>query len=663
MNDHDNGHDNDHDAMSARAKRQIAGDEVARDGEVSPERSERWTEPSSRDLAADWQGRLTEDARKTADEQDDLVLTGRPRLRSNARHLLGELVRPHRRGIVLVLAVVLVQVAATMAGPWLVGIAIDTSLPDALHGDYGSLTAVSIVLAVAALLSGWLRSVFVIRSGVIGQAILFDLRRRGFDHAQALSVSFHERYTSGRVISRLTSDVDTLNELLDAGLDGLLVAFLNISAISVLLFFLDVPLAALVLASFVPLVFLFRWFSARATDAFRRTRGRVATMIVNIVETFNGIRAVQAFRREKRNDAIFAGLNGSYADANREAFRLHAVFIPGVTLISNVSTVAVLLVGAWRVLHGGMEIGVLTSFLLYLRQFFGPMEDVAMFYNSLQSATAALEKISSVLSEAPSVPEPDADDATPLPRPVRGRVSLDGLEFGYLADRPVLHELSLDIPAGQTVALVGATGAGKTTIAKLISRFYDPTSGEVRLDGVDLRTVAETELRRAVVMVTQDGFLFSGSVADNIGFGRLDASRADIMRAAREVGAHEFIAALPDGYDTDVRKRGGRLSAGQRQLVAFARAFLADPAVLILDEATSSLDVPTERAVQHALRTVLAERTAMIIAHRLSTVEIADRVLVLAEGRVVEDGTPSELLAQGTGSFAALHESWRDSLV
>ncbi len=612
-------------------------------------------------LEEEWRGKLTEDARRTADEQDDLVLTGRPRLRSDARHLLGELVRPHRRGITIVLAVVLVQVAATMAGPWLVGVAIDTSLPDALHGDYTSLTVVSVALAISALLSGWLRSVFVIRSGVIGQAILFDLRRRGFDHAQALSVSFHERYTSGRVISRLTSDVDTLNELLDAGLDGLLVAFLNITTISVLLFFLDVPLAAMVLVSFIPLFLLFRWFSARATDAFRRTRGRVASMIVNIVETFNGIRAVQAFRREKRNDAIFAGLNGSYADANREAFRLHAVFIPGTTLISNISTVAVLLVGAERVLHGGMEIGVLTAFLLYLRQFFGPMEDVAMFYNSLQSATAALEKISAVLSEAPSVPEPVAP--TPLPRPVRGRVTLDRVEFGYIADRPVLPQLTLDIPAGQTVALVGATGAGKTTIAKLISRFYDPTVGEVRLDDVDLREVAEADLRRAVVMVTQDGFLFSGSVADNIGFGRIDARCDEIERAAREVGAHEFISALPDGYDTDVRKRGGRLSAGQRQLVAFARAFLADPAVLILDEATSSLDVPTERAVQRALRTVLADRTALIIAHRLSTVEIADRVLVLTDGRIVEDGTPGALLAEGTGSFAALHESWRDSLV
>ena len=610
----------------------------------------------------EWRGKLTEDAKQAADEKDDLVLTtGRPRLRTDARRLLGSLVRPHRRAIAGVLAIVLIQVAATMAGPWLVGIAIDSSLPRALDGHYASLTVVSVALAVCALLSGWLRSVFVIRSGVIGQAILFDLRRRGFDHAQALSVSFHERFTSGRVISRLTSDVDTLNELLDAGLDGLLVAVLNITAITVLLFFLDVPLAALVLVSLVPFVLLFRWFSARATDAFRRTRGRVATMIVNIVETFNGIRAVQAFRREKRNDAIFAGLNASYADANREAFRLHAVFIPGTTLIGNVSTVLVLLVGGWRVINGGMEIGVLTAFLLYLRQFYGPMEDVAVFYNSLQSATAALEKISAVLAEAPSVPEPEAPSA--LARPVGGAVTLDQVEFGYLTDRPVLHELALEIPAGQTVALVGATGAGKTTIAKLISRFYDPTSGAVRLDGVDLRDVAEPDLRRAVVMVTQDGFLFSGSVADNIGFGRIGASRDDIVSAAREVGAHEFICALPDGYDTDVRKRGGRLSAGQRQLVAFARAFLADPAVLILDEATSSLDVPSERAVQRALRTVLADRTALIIAHRLSTVEIADRVLVLANGRVVEDGTPEQLLAEGTGSFAALHESWRDSLV
>jgi ATP-binding cassette subfamily B protein len=610
---------------------------------------------------ADWQGQLTADAARAAKEQDDLVITGRPRLRSDARKLLGELVRPHRWPIAGVLLIVLLQVAATMAGPWLVGVAIDTSLPRALDGNYNSLTVVTLALLTAALLSGLLRSVFVTRSGVIGQAILFDLRRRGFDHTQALSVSFHERFTSGRVISRLTSDVDTLTELLDAGLDGLLTAILNITAISALLFFLDVPLAAQVLVSLVPLYLMFRWFSARATQAFRRTRETVAALIVNIVETFNGIRAVQAFRREKRNDTIFAGLNGAYGDANRDAFRLHAVFIPGVALIGNVSTVVVLLVGGWRVTNGGLELGVFTAFLLYLRQFYDPMEDVAIFYNSLQSATAALEKIAIVMAEQPSVPEPERP--VPLPSPAPGAVDLDGVEFGYLDDRLVLHELSLSIPAGQTVALVGATGAGKTTIAKLISRFYDPTTGAVRLDGIDLRDLAEPELRRAVVMVTQDGFLFSGSVADNIGFGRVEATRDEIVAAAKAVGAHGFISALPDGYDTDVRKRGGRLSAGQRQLVAFARAFLADPAVLILDEATSSLDVPTERAVQRALHTVLAERTALIIAHRLSTVEIADRVLVLSDGRVIEDGTPAELIAEGTGRFAALHESWRDSLV
>ena len=609
--------------------------------------------------AVTWQGQVTRDSQAHANAEQDAVpgIT----LRSAGRKLLAELVRPYRRPIIGVLLIVLAQVAATMAAPWLVGVAIDSSLPDAFSGHYTSLVVVGVLLLVAALLSGWLRSVFVLRSGVIGQDILFDLRQRGYDHMQALSVAFHERFTSGRVISRLTSDVDTLTELLDSGLDGLLTAMFNSAAIAVLLLVLDPPLAAIALTSLVPLWLLYRWFSPRAAVAFRRTRETVATMIVSIVETFNGIRAVQAFRREKRNDAIFAGLNDSYRDANRETFNLQAWFIPGTALIGNVATVVVLLVGGYRVSNGGLELGVLTSFLLYLRQFYDPMQDIGVFYNSLQSATAALEKIAIVLAEPPSVPEP-VTPATLRP-PVRGAIELERVEFAYRADRVVLPELSLDVPAGQTVALVGATGAGKTTIAKLISRFYDPSSGVVRLDGVDLRDVADEDLRHAVVMITQDGFLFSGSVADNIGFGRLGATREEIVAAAAAVGAHEFIAALPDGYDTDVRKRGGRLSAGQRQLVAFARAFLADPAVLILDEATSSLDVPTERAVQRALRTVLAERTALIIAHRLSTVEIADRVLVLDAGRIVEDGTPAQLVAAGDGQFASLHASWRDSLV
>jgi ATP-binding cassette, subfamily B, bacterial len=306
-----------------------------------------------------------------------------------------------------------------------------------------------------------------------------------------------------------------------------------------------------------------------------------------------------------------------------------------------------------------VEIGTLLAVLLYTRQFFGPAEEMAMFYNSYQSASSALEKISGVLEEEPSVPDP----ARPVDlRKANGRVTFDQVEFAYSNQRIVLPTFHLDIPAGQTIALVGSTGAGKSTLAKLISRFYDPTKGKVELDGIDLRRLHPKDLRRAIVMVTQEAYLFSGSVADNISLGKPDASRAEIVSAAKAVGAHEFIQSLPDGYDTDVNKRGGRVSAGQRQLLSFARAFIADPVVLILDEATASLDIPSERLVQEGLQTLLADRTAVIIAHRLSTVAIADRVLVMENGVIVEDGAPNDLIA-GTGRFAQLHAAWRDSLV
>jgi ATP-binding cassette subfamily B protein len=311
-----------------------------------------------------------------------------------------------------------------------------------------------------------------------------------------------------------------------------------------------------------------------------------------------------------------------------------------------------------------VTVGVLAAFLLYLRQFFEPMQEISQFYNTFQSASAALEKLSGVLEEEPSVPEP----AHPVPlERVRGEVRFEGVRFEYVEGVPVLPGMDLVVPAGQTLALVGTTGAGKTTIAKLLSRFYDPVDGRVLLDGVSLRDLDEPTLRRAVVLVTQENYMFNGSVADNIRFGRPEASFEEVVAATKAIGAHDFITALPQGYDTDVANKGGRLSAGQRQLVAFARAFLADPDVLILDEATSSLDVPSERLVQRALRTILADRTAVIIAHRLSTVEIADRVLVLEHGRVMEDGSPQELIALGSrgdagGRFAALHEAWVDSL-
>jgi ATP-binding cassette, subfamily B, bacterial len=599
----------------------------------------------------DWRGVSAEDVDELP-EKIGIVL------RARSRRLLGSLLRPHRRMLWFLVVVVLIQNGAAMLGPWLVGVGIDKGIPALVDGDWTPLLVIGGMLLAAAGIDAWLRAVFLLRAGRMGQAVLLDLRRRLFDHVQRLSPAFHERYTSGRVIARLTSDVDALDELLDEGLDGLVTALLSVVSIGVILLILDLPLALVTLATFLPLYALSRWFRSRSFAAYRRTRVANAALIVQFVESLAGIRAVQAFRRERRNGQIFEQLNQDVRVANARSFRLMALFVPGVVILGTIATVAALLYGGIRVLDGELQVGVLTSFLLYLRRFFDPMQDIAVFFNSFQSASAALEKLSGVLEERPSVPEPE--HPTPLPDP-RGEVTFRSVRFGY-RDAVVLPHLDVSVPAGQTVALVGATGAGKTTIARLLARFYDPDDGQVLLDGVDLRQLSEVDLRRSVVLVTQENFLFSGSVADNIAFGRPGATRAQVVAAAEAIGAHEFIEALPEGYDTDVRKRGGRLSAGQRQLVAFARAFLADPAVLLLSEATSSLDVPSERAVQRALRTILAERTSLIIAHRLSTVEIADRVLVLEAGRVVEDGSPDELVG-GEGRFAGLHRAWQDSLV
>lgn len=581
-------------------------------------------------------------------------------IRQRSLRLLGSLVSPLRWQLVLAAAVLVVSTALRVAGPALIAIGIDTALPAVIQNNdwMPTILVVAIYLTAGiggAVLIGW----YVVVAARLTQAIMLDLRKRIFLHTQRLSLEFHESYTSGRIISRQTSDLDTIRELLDGGLNelvsGVLYGLFTLGA----LYLLDWQSGLVLTVMGIPLYLLMRWFYRRSQVVYRESRVVSAQVIVKFVETMTGIRAVKAFRKEPRNDEEFGEFAGQYRDVNMRSIRLFGTFEPALMAVASVSVAVVLLWGGGRVIGGALEIGVLAAAVLYVRNFFAPLQEVAFFLNSYQSATAALEKVSGVLEEEPTVPDPT--DPVDL-WSARGHVRFDEVTFGYSDDRVILPNFTLDIPAGQTIALVGTTGAGKSTLAKLVSRFYDPTHGTVTLDDVDLRRLHPKDLRRAIVMVTQEAYLFSGTVADNIALGKPDATMDEIRAAARAVGADGFIEKLPDGYDTDVNKRGGRVSAGQRQLISFARAFLADPAVLILDEATASLDIPSERLIQDALQTLLADRTAIIIAHRLSTVAIADRVLVMEHGRIIEDDTPAALIA-GTGKFAQLHASWRESLV
>jgi ATP-binding cassette subfamily B protein len=613
------------------------------------------TQTTTQAPAQQWRGIAAEDI-------DELPKGLSLLLRRRSRRLLADLLRPHRRSLALIAISILVFNLAVLAGPWLVGVGIDKVPALIATKDPVPIIIVVIEFCVTVIVQAGANAWFISAIGLMGGQVVLELRQRLFRHFLRLPVAFHERYTSGRVISRQVSDIDSISEMFDEGLDSLVSAAFSMIFIGTGMLLLDWQLGLSVLVGFVPLAWLSAWFRRESAVAYRRTRETIALVIVHFVETFNGIRAVQSFRREPRNDEIFGELNADYGQANKRSMQLVALFFPGVTLVGNLAIGVVLLYGGVRVIDHQMQVGVLVTFLLYLRRFFEPLQDVSQFYSTFQSAAAALEKLSGVLDEAPAVPEP----VSPVPLPARddsqrGRdLQMTKIRFAY-RDAIVLPGLDLAIPAGQKVALVGATGAGKTTIARLLARFYDPGEGQVTLDGVDLRDLADSELRREIVLITQENFLFSATIAENIALGKPTASRAEIAAAAQAVGAADFIAELPDGYDTQTGKRGGRLSAGQRQLISFARAFLAAPSVLLLDEATSLLDLPSERIVQQALQTVLAGRTAVIIAHRLSTVRIADRVLVLDDGQIIEDGRPADLMSSG-GEYSDLHQRWLESL-
>jgi len=596
----------------------------------------------------------------SGEERNDLTREESAQIRRRSLTLLLDVIRPHRRRFGVTMALVFVSTALQVAGPAFIAAGIDQGLPAATEDQ--NFTPIALIV-VGFLLSGLgaagLLALYSRLSITISQDIMAELRRRVFAQTQRLSMSFHEKYTSGRIIARQTSDISTLGELLNGGLGNLVQGILFMVFTTGALLLLDPSSALPLLGAILPVAGATWWFSNASRREFRASRTYSARLIVQFVESMASIRAVKAFRREKINQETYADKVEDYREATRRTIQVFGIYDPMLKVIGSITVAVVLLLGAFRVIEGGLEIGILLAAVLYTRNFFSPIENLAMFYNSFQSASAALEKISGVLEEIPALAEP-AHPASFTSS--TGAIQLDGVSFSYTDDTEVLPRFDLTIPGGQTLALVGATGAGKSTLAKLIARFYDPSEGTVTLDGVNLRDIADVDFRRAVVLVTQEAYMFSGSVLDNIRLGKPDATEAEAEHAARAVGAHDFICALPETYNTDVNKRGGRLSAGQRQLVSFARAFIADPRVLILDEATASLDIPSERLVQHGLQTLLADRTAIIIAHRLSTVEIADRVLVMEEGRIVEDG-PSLELRQGSGRFAALHKAWLDSLV
>jgi len=564
---------------------------------------------------------------------------------------LARLTAPYKTRTILSVFALLAATATALAPPFLSKYALDYGIQ---KHDLAALTWIVAIFLAAGLANWGMSYLQTYLTGWVGERILADLRNKLFGHLQRLSLGYFERNRAGVIISRLTNDVEALDQLVTDGVTSLVQNTLTLIGTAILLFVLDWELALATLAV-IPLMFVATAiFRVRSTRAYRAVRERLGLVTATLAEDIAGMRMVQAFTREEQNIENFRAVADRYRESNMQTVVLNGWYFPFVDLLSSVALAVVLGYGGHLYFQGSVTLGTLFAFMLYVQNFFDPVQQLSQLYNTFLSATAALDKIMDVLDEDPTVL--DSAGAVALPQ-VQGHVRFEDVRFSYGTGPEVLHGLELDVPPGTTVALVGHTGAGKSTIAKLLARFYDPTSGRITIDGYDLRDVTQSSLRRQLGIVPQEGFLFAGTVTENIAFGRPDAVPEDVVRAAQAVGAHEFIMRLEDGYETQLQERGSRLSLGQRQLVALARALLADPRILILDEATSSVDIGTERKIERALRLLLAGRTAFIIAHRLSTIRDADLIVVLEHGQIVEQGSHDELMER-RGLYTSLYGDW-----